>query len=203
MNHLPIEIHPVSAARLSDFLAFFDGEAFADNPKWAFCYCQFAYVDHSEVEWKTRKAEQNRQAACQRIQGNTMKGYLAYRGGRPIGWCNAAPRTMLDSFADEPDPEAEGIGQITCFIVAKSHRSTGVAKALLQAACNGLRSQNLRVAEATANPNASTDAEQHYGPLSMYLAAGFKVHKTEDDGYVTVRRHLEPLSQCQPRHNDV
>lgn len=191
MNHLPVEIHPVSAERLPDFLAFFDAQAFADNPEWSFCYCQFAYVDHSEVEWKTRKLEQNRQAACQRIQNNTMKGYLAYRGGKPVGWCNAAPRTMLDSFADEPDPDATSIGQITCFIVAKDHRSTGVAKALLQAACDGLRAQNLTIAEATANPNASTDAEKHDGPLGMYLAAGFAVHNTDDDGYVTVRRRLE------------
>jgi GNAT superfamily N-acetyltransferase len=190
MTHLPIEIHAVSAERLADFLTFFDGEAFADNPKWGFCYCQFAYVNHSAVEWKTRRLDQNRQAACQRIQSNTMKGHLAYRGGKPVGWCNAAPRTMLDSFADEPDADASSIGQITCFIVAKDHRNTGVATALLKAACEGLRSQGLTIAEATANPSASTQAENHYGPLAMYLAAGFNVHNTEDDGYVIVRRRL-------------
>lgn len=191
MNHPAIEIHPVSAERLSDFLAFFDGEAFADNPQWGFCYCQFAYVDHAKVEWMTRTVQQNRQAACQRVQGDAMKGYLAYKGGKPVGWCNAAPRTMLDAFADEPDPDAAGIGQITCFVVAKHHRRTGVAKALLEAACEGLRSQNMTLAEATANPNASTDAEEHHGPLGMYLAAGFAIHHTEDDGYVTVRRRLD------------
>jgi GNAT superfamily N-acetyltransferase len=191
MNPLPTEIHPLSPERLADFLAFFDGEAFADNPKWGFCYCQFAYVDHAVVEWKTRQREQNRQAACQRIGAGTMQGFLAYRGGKAIGWCNAAPRTMLDAFADEPDPDGATIGQITCFVVAKAHRGTGVAKALLQAACEGLRAQKLTIAEATANPNAATEAENHDGPLGMYLAAGFAVHKTEDDGYVTVRCRLD------------
>lgn len=119
-----------------------------------------------------------------------MKGHLAYRDGQPIGWCNAAPRTMLDAFLDEPDPDANRIGQITCFIVAKEHRGTGVAKALLQAACEGLRAQGLTIAEATANTHATTEAEHHYGPLSMYLAAGFTVHKTEDRGYVIVRRFV-------------
>ena len=190
MNHLPVEIHPLSAERLADFLAFFDGEAFADNPRWGFCYCQFAYVDHSQVEWKARKLEQNRQAACQRIQSGTMQGYLAYRGGKPVGWCNAAPRRMLDSFADEPDADTARIGQITCFIVVKNHRRSGVAKALLDAACDGLRSQHLGIAEATANPSAATDAEHHHGPLGMYLGAGFAVHSTDDDGYITVRRLL-------------
>jgi GNAT superfamily N-acetyltransferase len=191
MNNSEIEIHPVSASRLPDFLAFFDGEAFTDNPKWGFCYCQFSYVDHSATEWKTRELQVNRQAACQRIEGDAMRGYLAYKGGVPVGWCNAAPRTMLAVFDDEPDPDATTIGQITCFIVAKAHRGTGVAKALLAAACEGFRGQRLRIVEATANPKASTDAENHYGPLSMYLAAGFEVHSTDDDGYVTVRRALE------------
>jgi len=190
MQLSPIEIHTASPDRLQDFLAFFDGEAFTDNPKWGFCYCQFSYVDHTKVEWKTRTLEQNRLAATQRIQRCTMKGHLAYRDGQPIGWCNAAPRTMLDAFLDEPDPDANRIGQITCFIVAKEHRGTGVAKALLQAACEGLRAQGLTIAEATANTHATTEAEHHYGPLSMYLAAGFTVHKTEDRGYVIVRRFV-------------
>ena len=74
--------------------------------------------------------------------------------------------------------------------MAKQHRGTGVATALLHAALEGLRSQGLAIAEATANPNAATDAENHYGPLPMYLKAGFTVHTTDEDGYVTVRLDL-------------
>jgi len=189
-TELPVHVRPVSGELLPDFLAFFDGEAFADNPKWGFCYCQFSYVDHSTVEWKSRKLEENRHAACQGINASTMKGYLAYRDGKPVGWCNAAPRTMLAAFNDELDPDAASIGQITCFIVAKNHRGSGVAKALLRAACEGFRSQNLRIVEATAHPSAETDAQNHCGPLSMYLAAGFTEHSADEEGYVTVRLHL-------------
>ena len=189
-TELPVHVRPISGELLPDFLAFFDGEAFADNPKWSFCYCQFSYVDHSAVEWKARKLEENRHAACQGINANAMKGHLAYRDGKPVGWCNAAPRTMLAAFNDEPDPDAPSIGQITCFIVAKNHRGTGVAKALLRAACEGFRSQNLRIVEATAYPGAETDAQNHCGPLSMYLGAGFTEHSVDEEGYVTVRLHL-------------
>ncbi len=38
-------VKALDAATLPDFLTFFDTDAFADNPKWAFCYCQFLYVD--------------------------------------------------------------------------------------------------------------------------------------------------------------
>ena len=186
----PIEIRKLRPELMQDFLSFFDGEAFTDNPKWGFCFCQFLYVDHAKVNWAARTVQENRAAACDRISTNRMEGYIAYRGGKPIGWCNAAPRTMMDSFSDEPDPDGSRIGAITCFVVAKPHRRTGVATALLHAACAGLKAQGLEIAEALPLAEASSDAQNHFGPLSMYLAAGFDVHRTDGEGRVYVRRSL-------------
>lgn len=190
MAHTPVEVRPVSPALLPDFLAFFDQEAFADNPKWGFCYCQFSYFDHDAGEWDRQPKDENRRSACQRIGDGTMRGYLAYREGRPVGWCNAAPRPMMKVFDDEPDPQADRIGQVTCFVVAAPHRGTGVATALLQAACEGFRSQGLDLVEATAFPAAKTDAQNHYGPLKMFLDAGFIEHRRDDEGYVSLRLAL-------------
>ena len=33
-------------------------------------------------------------------------------------------------------------------------------------------------------------AENHFGPLGLYLSAGFTVHREDEDGSVFVRRHL-------------
>jgi GNAT superfamily N-acetyltransferase len=186
----PVEIRKLCPELMQDFLLFFDGDAFADNPKWGFCFCQFLYVDHAKVNWAARTVQENRAAACDRIRSRRMEGYIAYRAEVPIGWCNAAPRTMMDSFADEPDPDASRIGQITCFVVAKSHRRSGVATALLHAACAGLRTQGLEIAEALPMSGALSDAQNHFGPLSMYLAAGFQVHRADAEGRVYVRRSL-------------
>ena len=190
MPDTPLTIRRLSPELRADFLRYFEGAAFADNPKWKSCYCQFLYVDHTKVTWSARTAEENRSAACERIDCGRMQGLLAYQGDAVVGWCNAAPRTMLDAFADEPDPDAERLGQITCFVVAKAHRRTGVARALLDAACDMLRQQGLDIAEANPSRTASSDAENHYGPLSLYLAAGFSVHREERDGLVVVRRPL-------------
>ena len=190
MTPAPVEIRQLSPSLLPDFLSFFDGEAFADNPRWAFCYCQFAYVDHGKVDWKTRTADANRAAACERIGADRMQGFLAYRDGKPVGWCNAAPRTMLDAYANEPDPDAGRIGQITCFVVAEAHRRSGVAASLLQATCAGLKAQGLAIAEAMPRAQTASDAQAHDGPMGMYLAAGFEVHRTLGDGRVVVRRSL-------------
>lgn len=185
-----LSIRRLAPERKEDFLQYFEGAAFADNPKWKSCYCQFLYVDHSVVNWNTRTAEENRVAACDRIACKRMQGLLAYRNGQVVGWCNAAPRLLLDSFADEPISDAEHVGQITCFVVAREHRRTGVARALLEEACAMLWEQGLRVAEANPSRDARSDAENHFGPLSLYLSSGFSVVKEREDGLVVVRRSL-------------
>ena len=190
MSDLLIEVHPLTPARLPDFLGFFDGDAFADNPRWASCYCQCYYEDHSQVVWKHRTAPQNRALACERAASGAMQGFLAYAGGRVAGWCNAAPRHLLRALDDEPTPDTEQVGAIICFVVAPQFRRQGVSSALLAAACEGLRAQGLRIAEANPRPEATSAAENHFGPLAMYLAAGFGVHRTDDDGSVYVRKLL-------------
>jgi len=190
MSSAPLTIRRLTPALKDDFLRYFEGAAFADNPRWKSCYCQFLYVDHSTVTWSARTAEQNRAAACERIDCARMQGLLAYRGDEVVGWCNAAPRVLLDAFNDEPDPDAQRLGQITCFVVARAHRRSGVARALLDAACGMLQAQGMALAEASPSRAAATDAEHHHGPLSLYLSAGFSVHREHDDGTVLVRRPL-------------
>jgi len=191
MNPTPaLSIQPLTPARLPDFLAFFDTDAFADNPGWAFCYCQFLHMDHTRVVWKERSAADNRAAACERIGAGGMEGYLAYADGRVVGWCNAAPRTKLASLDDEPDPLADTIGVIGCFVVAKPYRRQGISRALLQAACDGLQAQGMLIADAYPRRDAQSDAELHCGALEMFMAAGFVVRHEDDDGNVHVRKQL-------------
>ncbi len=193
MNSSSIRIKVLSPENKDDFLKFFDLDAFSDNPEWSFCYCQCFYEDHRQIVWKEQTRERNRSVACRRIDDGSMQGYLAYHGEQPVGWCNAAPRRLLRALDEEPTPDAEKIGAIVCFLVAPQHRGKGIARALLEAACEGLAAQGLEIAEANPETEARTDAENHIGPLSLYLKAGFEVHREDDDGTVYVRRSLEAL----------
>lgn len=190
MNAGSIDIQPLSADRLPEFLAFFDATAFTDNPRWASCYCQCFHENHNEVVWKDRTGAQNRARACERIAAGEMQGYLARSGGQPVGWCSAAPRKLFHALDDEPTPDADKVGAIMCFLVAPAHRGSGIARRLLDAACAGLRSQGLAIAEANPRPNAASAAENHFGPLRLYLSAGFDIHRTDADGSVYVRKTL-------------
>lgn len=117
-------VRPLTHELLGDWLAFFDGDAFADNPDWCDCYCQFFHVGEDAV-WESRTAEQNRAASVEMIQARRMHGYLAYLDGRPVGWCHAAPRSQLPRMATDPELAAgdgSRIGAIVCFLIAAPAR---------------------------------------------------------------------------------
>src|SRR5262249_50143271 len=184
---------PLSRDRLADFLLFFDGEAFSDNPAWSSCYCQCFYEDHRRVQWSARTATEKRNWAIRRCESGQMQGYLAYSGGKVVGWCNAAARCLLHVLDAEPAPEAHSIGCILCFLVSPFARGKGIARSLLLTACEGLHAHGLLYAEANPRLAARTSAEQHFGPLAMYLSAGFEVHSTDNDGSVWVRKRLNSV----------
>lgn len=183
-----ITVVEMSPALRDHYLAFFDHDAFADNPRWASCYCFFNFAPHASENWESRKADQNRAAVIDLIERGRMRGYLAYASGKPVGWCNANLHANYTTL-DEAEPNREQIGAIVCFIVAKAYRGTGVARRLLEAACAGFRNQGIDVVEAYPRKDTGDEAANYHGPLAMYLAAGFEP-VTEKEGVVTVRKKL-------------
>lgn len=185
-----LEIHPLAPGRRDDYLQFFDRRAFTDNPRWAGCYCYFPYHDPNVTDWHQRSADENRQAIDGCIGAGQAQGYLAYVDGEVVGWCNAAPRTRYPMLQEYPEPNEDRIGAIFCFIVAPSHRGQGLARALLDAACAGLKAQGMTYAQAKPVWQAAGAAANHFGPLSMYLAAGFTVLREDAEGNVFVQKRL-------------
>jgi GNAT superfamily N-acetyltransferase len=170
----PVEVVPLTPDRQEDFLTYFDREAFTDNPGWASCYCFFYRFEGSQKEWRQRPKAVNRQAQADLIGGGEASGYLAYAGGRVVGWCHAAPRGDLPLLDAGPTQDGgERIAAIVCFNVRPAHRGQGVAATLLGEACADLSAKGFTVAEAYPVENPRDDGQAYHGPLSMYLAAGF------------------------------
>ena len=182
-------IRELSPSLLEDYLSFFDHDAFADNPRWASCYCYFHHAPHDLKDWKERTADENRAAVSQLIRDQQMHGYLAYLDGRPVAWCNAGPRAQMTTLQDMEDAQADRIGSIICFVVAQPQRGRGVARRLLEAACEGFQRRGFKIAEAYPRKDAQDEAGNHYGSLSMYLAAGFEPFGETGDNMI-VRKSL-------------
>lgn len=170
-----IKVQRLTPSLKQDYLDFFDHDAFVDNPHWQSCYCHFNHAPHDEKDWKERNADENRAAISDRIARGLMSGYLAYADGKPVGWCNASARSTITTLDGSPlITSAEKTGCIVCFIIAKPFRRLGIARLLLDAACEGFRQDRFEVIEAYPREVEGNDAENHHGRLSMFLDAGFE-----------------------------
>ncbi len=194
MNPISAEIHALEPGRVDDFLLFFDLDAFPPGHEWASCYCYAYQSGCSDREWTARTAAQNRAATEGLIRAGRMHGYLTYLEGKPVAWCHAAPRTQVRYLLEARElsvEDAERVGSIICFVVARGFRRRGLAAQLLKAACDGFRSRGLAIAEAYPRKGSTSDEVNYKGPPRMYQAAGFVQYK-DFERFSIVRKRLLP-----------
>lgn len=175
-----------------DFLWFFENVAFSDNPEWASCFCMYYSFPGTGREWDNTTTAENRSMMSGLIAKGKAQGLLAFMDGKPVGWCNAAPRQIypaIERIQKVDTDEDEKIGSIVCFVISPSQRGKGVASNLLQAACDSFSKQGLTTAEAYPIRNSNSAADNFPGPLSMYLKAGFAPYR-ETDWNIIVRKQL-------------
>jgi ribosomal protein S18 acetylase RimI-like enzyme len=192
---MEISAHQLEADRLEDFLAFFDRDAFSDNPDWAGCYCLFYHI--AGPDWDARTGAQNRTEAAALIRSGALRGFLAYYGKRPIGWCNANGKEHYGRLAAESAQwgevsPAERVLSVVCFVIAPAYRGQGVARRLLRQACAAGAGQGYDWAEAYPRKVDRTAAQAYHGPLALYRSEGFTTYR-ELEEFRIVRRDLRPL----------
>jgi GNAT superfamily N-acetyltransferase len=186
-----VTVRSLAPELLDDYLAFFDGPAFADNPHWASCYCYFHH-NLDPAAWDGRSGQENRAAVSDLIRTGRFHGFLAYRDGAPVGWCKAAPRAEIPLLGQSQElavDDADQIGSIVCFVVAQDHRRSGVATALLEAACRSFAARGLTFAEAYPRTAVFDAASNYHGPLELYLTSGFVPFRQLDARWI-VRKPL-------------
>ncbi|MEO7118421.1 MAG: GNAT family N-acetyltransferase [Candidatus Limnocylindrales bacterium] len=171
-----LEIRPLTSDRSADFFALL-GER---SGYWG-CWCQWFRV--TNAGYKERGSTGNRAAMAELIQDERTPGLLAYRDGNPVGWVSIAPRREFERIAGDPEtamreelaePDTSPVWSITCFVVSKAARGTGVARTLLAAAVDFARSQGAQVVEAyPVEPNGRTSPDNAFiGVRSSFEAAG-------------------------------
>lgn len=178
-------IRPVSPDQHDAVLRYFDLVAYADNPAWSDCYC----IAPIRADHNARTRDQNRAERSELVRTAKANGLVAYRLGRVVGWCHAAPKSELVGLP--PGGETD-VGAVVCFVVAPDARRQGIATALLAAAIDHLRERGLAAVEGyPLNDEPPTVAAKalYVGPKAMYLKAGFEPVK-EGPGYTVVRRAL-------------
>jgi ribosomal protein S18 acetylase RimI-like enzyme len=216
-------VERLSPTTRDDYLAFFDhehGPAFADNPAWARCYCQF-YRTPRALDWQAFTASDNRVAATAAIDCGEAEGYLAKAEGMippdareaslppeggpalrargsVVGWMHAAPRHKLPhcfermKIAPPPiDVSPHEAAVIVCFVIAPAWRRRGVASALLDFALADFAARGIAVVDAFPfKAGDSTDATDHYHGPASLFASRGFVPVADHPDLTVVRKRL-------------
>jgi GNAT superfamily N-acetyltransferase len=171
-----LDVQPLTRARLPDLAALFDEGGDAKT-----CQCAFWRVPGSGTGWQDWTKAKNRAVIATLAGRDPAPGLVAYRDGRAVGWVSVGPREdyarlerskVLARIDDKP------VWSIVCFVVSKTVRGQGIARALLDAAVGYARDQGATLVEAyPVDPSRGRvpAASAYTGPLGMFERAGFEV----------------------------
>lgn len=112
-------------------------------------------------------------------------GVVAYRNGKPVGWCNIGPRAEITRLARSRlirPMDDLAVWSIVCVVVRPGHRRQGVTAALLEGAVAYAASHGAPAVEAhPVDPPGRMDLTMAFvGTRSMFERAGFRVIGTTD-----------------------
>lgn len=188
-----LNIKPLTRDLATDYLRFFDWDAFPVGAEWASCYCCFYHCSMSDSEWDERSGDLNRETVSALIDQGQHHGLLAYDNNRVIGWCHTAPRhtlgRLVQMLKDQGyDTSDEHVGSVICFVIAPPYRGRGVARQLL-ASCNRfMKDQGMTSIEAYP-PKGNPRIAHYHGSQSMYLSSGYTTVAMLDE-YTVMRAAL-------------
>ena len=171
-----ITIVPATAPRFDDV-----AQALTGGGDGGSCWCLWWMMPAKD--WDTLTRDDRRERLRAQTEGEPPPGLVAYVDGEPAGWVKVAPRTAQPRLArtrnlqSSPIPfDDESVWAITCFVVRREHRRSGLNAELLRAAVDHARARGARVVEGyPLDPSVQkfSSNELYHGILSTFLAAGF------------------------------
>jgi GNAT superfamily N-acetyltransferase len=182
-------IKPLVPSLKEDFLQFFDNKCIFADEDWAGCYCTFYHDDAGEFG----KLSGRREYARMLIEKGILKGYLAYKDSKVVGWCNANNKSVYthlpgDIAINDDTEDSNTIKSIVCFTIDPEMRRQGIATKLLEYACRELEGSDISCIEAYPDIKQSFNNGEYHGTYSMFEKAGFKEYKTYND-FMIMRKY--------------
>ena len=197
-----IEIRKLTPDMLDDYLHFFETDAHADNDDEDRCYC-VGWSGADDDESAMSSPEKRREQAIKYVGCGHIQGYLAYCGGKVVGWCNANDKSKCISCrgwklfmsgvdADGAAPNAK-IKSVFCYAIAPGMKRKGIATKLLERVCQDAADEGFDFVEAYPNKKFINIFRDFMGPLELYKRNGFAVCQEVKDKYSDIYVMRKPL----------
>lgn len=186
-----MEVRPLTPETWDDFEAVM-GPRGGD----AGCWCMFNR--QTSREFDARRGEENHEAMRALVDAGEVPGLIGYRNGRPVGWVAVQPRRVYGRLGRSPVArpiDDRDAWAITCFVVPREHRGSGVATALIEAACAYAEAQGAEVMEGypvEPRRDRMPDIWAWMGFASMFEGAGFSEVARRSETRPFMRRELNP-----------
>lgn len=178
-----LTIRNLNEETLADYLLFFDQVAFTDNPKWAGCYCTFNHFGKNELaafEETNYSETYTRNKAIEFVKTGLLKGYLAYKEDKVVGWISSNQKNNYIQLFHEEDVSTNDdnhIKSIACFIIAPNHRKQGIASQLLVHAIQEAKKEGYTYVEAYPDTGHHDCYLNYHGYKTMFEKYGFETYK--------------------------
>ncbi|NIS82657.1 MAG: GNAT family N-acetyltransferase [Anaerolineales bacterium] len=185
-----MEFHPLTPDRWEDF-----ERLLGKRGAYGGCWCMWWRLKRREFE--AQQGNGNKQAMKDIVKSGVVPGILLYRDGEPAGWCSVAPREQYGALERSPvlrRVDDAPVWSIVCFFVGKDHRNQGVARQLIRAAIEYVRSQGGKVIEAyPTQPRTERlpPISSFMGVPSLYAKEGFVEVSRPSPSRVIMRYHFE------------
>jgi ribosomal protein S18 acetylase RimI-like enzyme len=175
----------LSAKTWPDLAELFEKPGIGDA-WWCWCtfhhFSSFSTPGNKPALTRAERAVMNRREREKLIRGGRAHGVIVYANDGPVGWCQYGPKKELPGIDHSrnyrnlrPPDEKKGLWRITCFVVDKNYRKSGVASIALKAALESIGKKGGGLVEAF--PVSKTDQGPGYmyaGTVSMFEKTGFK-----------------------------
>ena len=194
-----IKIKKLTPELADDYIHFFDTTKHDDGIDEHKCYCVCWCSDDHRTGKDFSTAEKRRAMAGQYVKDGAIQGYLAYNGGKVVGWCNANTKSdclnciswlmfMKNVPTGESEPNVK-VKSVFCFAIAPEYQRKGIASKLLKRVVQDAAEEGFDFVEAYPKKTFVSTEDDFHGPVGMYKKAGFEV-VTEVRDMVVVRKAM-------------
>lgn len=181
-----IKVSRLNRNMSEEYIDFFDNRAFSDGSVEKGCYCVWHHwTDKHEYERsllpESERPYCKRDFAKELIQNGILNGFVAFCDDQIVGFCNSDTKDNYFRLSRENQPnswkglnENDKILAIVCYIVAPDMRRKGIAKALLEYACQYAEGNGYDYVEGYP-PKGEFAIKDCGGSASMYISHGFEI----------------------------